>query len=407
MKKKSIMTLRTFQVFLACTVVLAIFMSASLLLGSIYGGGWEINTTIYSVGVNEETYTSTSLPPIVDEWGAKRVHLDTSEFVYGGIGGTVALVPDFSGTPDIIVTVSNPYHVTYTGTEWARDTTDTPFRTITKSYDTDGDGKNDKIIKWHHHVYMYDLDVSTDADIYEAGGLSYIEARPNGLNDAGKGTVARVNVRILFDLSKWRVSTTSVQDGEDKYVFQSGWAGIMSSTMYKSEPYFVSGQAPDAYTISSYPQTGAPLNMYLLSGQPQPSMFKEDYNQILDVPDKVLIETYCELLGGYDWPLFGSITPLDVGVHFKIRVDVLTSEGFVLESGQQPTMTTQTQQEQGSDPVGVFFSALAAPFIAFTDWLAQNQSAVFSALIMVIVVIIVVLFVLTTVRTTLIRKILR
>lgn len=315
---------------------------------------------------------------------------------------------DYSGPPDIIIEAGNPYHSSYTGTEWVRDTTNEPYDTITKSFDTDNDGVDDKIVKWHHHVFMFEVDISTDADTKEAGASSYIEAKNTEVLTGSEGERAKVRVNILFDLNEWELSTGTVTEDGESYAYQSGWAGVMSATVYKNTPYYVSKEPPQ-YVIDGYAQEGSPLNMWTEDGERFYPKDGKALDQIEGVPNAVIMGQYVELLGGFEWPFGGSITPRDVGLLTTIRVDVITSENFILESGDQPTVTTREGNETGSNPIGDFVSWVAegitAPFRAFADWMSQNWFSLIVGIVVIIAIIIVIIFIGLGLRAAVIKKI--
>jgi hypothetical protein len=373
--------------------VAGVWSVATLFDLDVYGSGWEVTTEIDSVTAQGTEYTSTSQPAIVSEWGAKRVHFDTSETTKDAYGNT--LLADCSAMPDIIVTIGNPYHVSFTGSKWVQDTTNAPYKTITKSFDTDNDGVDDKTTSWHHHVFMFEIDITTDADVHEYGAWSYLEAKGSA------GTVAKILAKILFDVSSWKLDVPDSVD--ESFVYQSGWAGIMSSTVYKATAYYIS-EEPASYTIDSYAQPGAPLNMWTeddVRFYPKAGAI----DSISGVPSAVIIGQYVELLGGYTWPFAGSISVYDVGLLTTIRVDVLTSETLVLQSGDQPTVTTRTGYEPGLDPIGDFLNGLAnlimSPFVGFLDWMNQNALNLFMGIIIIIVVIVVVIMLMLMIRAKL------
>jgi hypothetical protein len=376
--------------------VVGFFSFASLLGFDIgYGGGWEVSTEIWKVRLDGKMYTSTRQPAYTSEWGTGRVHID-DDGTMTDIFGTV-LDADYCGSPDIVIVAGNPYHVSYTGREWAADTTNEPYDILTKSFDTDNDGVDDERIVWNHHVYNFEIDVTTDADALHIGAQSYIEAR-NGFGSFAE--IAKVLTKVLFEVNAWQVGPAEIIDGNSTYKRQTGWAGIMSTTVYEVQAYYVTDE-PDAYVIDSYAQPGSPLNMWTEEGSrfyPKTGAL----DQISGVPEAVIIDHYVELLGGFEWPGGGSITPKDVGLLTTVRVDVITSDGYILEAGDQPTVTTRTGIEEGTDPIGDFLTAIAEaliwPFATFADWMSANILNIFMGIIIIIVVIVIVVFLLMSLR---------
>jgi hypothetical protein len=323
----------------------------------VYGGGWEIQTSIEKVKHNGAWYSETNQPWKNVIWGPKQILYDVDpslpqeNYPYDALDTMVQvgfnqveaqeyMDPDYWGSPDIDIQVGNPRHVgknEETG-EWQVTPDDLPHKTYVKQL------SDDEYRRFDHHIYLFEVDFKTDADFVDYGlGVGW-----NGEFHGSYGTQATVIVRVEFSIQGWQLAETlelgesTLQSGGD------GWAGIMSAYVDKIDAGIISyTDYTDNPLVNPLSNEGAPLNMYIGDTREMP----EDSSNptgIVGVPQTVSIEIGAVLEPGAVSNYFPAtsirtaVAIRNVYCHYTIRVDVLSSENYFLISGDPPTMTVPT-----------------------------------------------------------------
>ena len=344
-------------------VLIAVFIVTILIFGvwavsqDVYGGGWEIQTSIEKVKHNGNWYSEVDQPWKTVIWGPKQILYDIDpslpqeNYPYDALDTMVQvgfnqveaqeyMNPDYWGSPDIDVQVGNPRHVgmdSETG-DWKVTDDAIPHKSYVKQI------SDDEYRRFDHHVYLFEVDFKTDADFMDYGlGVGW-----NGEFHGSYGAQATVIVRVEFSIQGWELAETlelgesTLQSGGD------GWAGIMSAYVDSIDAGIISyTDYTDNPLVNPLSNEGAPLNMYI-GDAPEMPEDSSDPTGIVGVPQTVSIEIGAVLepgsVSGY-FPATSIRTSCairNVYCHYTIRVDVLSSENYFLISGDPPTMTVPT-----------------------------------------------------------------
>lgn len=357
---------------IAPAFVVILVLGAFALSGDLFAGAWEVTTQFESLEHNGHYYDLDHEPYKTVLWASKNLQYDLNPTLSGEnypVDSLTEMVthdvlgnqlpaqeiypPDIFGSADTIINIGNPRHVGFNDLSqtWVVTDNSIPYKTYVKPQ-TDG-----SLIRFDHHVYLFEVDFKTDADWEDVGvGTGYLGEFSNN-----QGVVATVVLRVDFEVDSWDIPTTTMtyQDGEYEVSTVEGWAGIMSAYVHDIDAGIISytdyNEAPYVNPINN---KGTPLNMFV-----DDASFTEpsgDITSITGVPQKVTIEMGCELLAGAVttyYPLTEVVTSVairNVYCHYTIRVDVLTSQGFFLVTGDPPTMTTPTIIQPPPNPPNWF-----------------------------------------------------
>lgn len=219
-----------------------------------------------------------------------------------------------------------------------------------------------------YHIYMYTITIRTIADYnhYKGGGLTlpHFEHETSWPYETFNGPLGGVvgegrigeefvgGVYTKFVISPW-TGATYRNPPNSSYVLQECWAGVMNTYVFDRELGQVANQWGDEIT----PDPAAPLFVGAgLDRGNQVPMFEDDGSfgtpaPIVDwgpsvTPDTRIKSTVVQYLpvqmspGCFvylDW--FGccqDLSPCDVAVQYTLRVDVLQTHDFVLETAYEP-----------------------------------------------------------------------
>lgn len=323
----------------------------------LYGGGWEVQTSIHSVSHSGTDYGTPfgTYPDTVEYWGSSSVRYDVDAWA--------------TGHADTQIDITNPAHLKYDQLtqQWVPAADDEVFYEYSRTIIYIGEDGEEvtEVYFWDHHVYSFWITVIADPDVYHAGAASTCETKNDPWNFAGQGILSSINAKVKFAIVPWNIGPDSFlftnEDGSTSLytaMRNTFWSGVMSATVMDSFAGLVqtarlsqAGMNTAGWEDAIYPHgsgfvasatmSGA-LNMYYVENPDAVvQQWDDNYAQnnpdaIQGVPTEVLIEFYGELLPGMDWPAGGSITVSAVMYQYRARVDVLVTGGYQLASGQQP-----------------------------------------------------------------------
>jgi hypothetical protein len=333
---------RNKKLLIIATAFLVLFIAVSPF--AIVNPGWEIynqvNAMQYPEGVKSGAGEFTS-PATIS--GSTWI-VDTDDPNYG--------------VPTIEVQTSDIRHVDFSGKPVA----DTTPATVPKEFVR---GNHSFVLDYH--VYMFDMTIRTVADkaVTTFGGW-YPSTRwmhetswpytgyAVGMNPdddplVGKQFVGGVYVK--FVISPWK--GTGVVETPENYSLNTAWAGVMNSYIFTKEQGQVANQWGDLIS----PSNEAPLFVRGgLDNGAQVPMFLDDgtYGSVAPVVDwdltaspdsriKSAVVLYLPVqlqAGAYltrNWAsTVTQLTPCDAYIKYTIRVDVLTTHDFVLQTAVNP-----------------------------------------------------------------------
>lgn len=308
--------------------------------------GWEIYDQIAGIECGTTLYTSASQFTSPRDVGAVYWKFDVDEPPYN--------------VPTMEATIGDIHHVDFTGKE-VPNTTPAETTTVTRGNWT-----------WYfdHHIYSYTLTLRTIADVAPNGTYGLIpmwthetlwpwegwNGPAGGVNHNNfVGEKFEGGVFVKFVISPWTgVSTHDPPNAS--YVLDNCWAGVMNTYVLAK----TQGQVENQY---GGPYSGKPpdddAKMYIAGGiEPgnQVNMFEDDGTYgtpALTVswdpnmsPDVRIESTVVQMLpiqmgAGAKvstdfWGFINGIYPCDVAVQYTVRVDVLQSHGFVLQTAINP-----------------------------------------------------------------------
>ncbi len=336
-------------VLLMALVAIILFAAPNLLSLSVYPSGWELYNQV----------------------GALRHHStvldDETDFTFPqelmGVYWKVDLDDPHYGVATIQVEMGDLRHVDFMGKETpSNQPVDTIlFQRGNFSYYLD------------YHIYLYTVTIRTIADKHQYQGdwwtvpaweheTSWPHELWNGpLGDGGRhekiGKAFDGGIYVKFIIDPWTGYTyrdpPESGDAQYRYDLYGCWAGVMNTYIFDR----VLGQVENQWSSRPEPDSDAPL--YVKGGLDrghQVPMFKDDgsYGEPVPrvrwdpdiTPDERLesgVVQYLpvQMLPGasvnHDWlGVAYDLYPCDVYVMYTLRVDVLTSHGFILHSAEAP-----------------------------------------------------------------------
>lgn len=357
-------------IFVACIIGAVAF--------NIYGGGWEVTTTISKVHGYSSTYGGAGVDftatasrvtiksqgpdaPKIISWGDQRVVIDTNGGEYQGDHYP-------SGPPDVQITKGLVRHVKM-GMFGGLETCD---KSVAQQEYSQKVGDTTYYYEWH--IYAFEVEIRTLANVKVSEGTTH--------GSYGKPVTAEAY--ITFTINPWDIigATTGQEftDGENKYRLVDGWAGIMSArvapngcgaTPDKSGAW--SGEVPgyadnlhtggigsayDSVEVKGGPSGGQALSM----SNPQTGTQISGYQYsnpagLRNVPQQVDVEVpSASLLPGawshYTLLVRDQLVALDCETVATVLVDVLQVKGYNLVVGVIPPKETDNDFAEASKDWG-------------------------------------------------------
>jgi len=321
----------TMTIFLIALIgvgsVLAISGSYYITRGDIYNGGWESQNALYEIIVNGQEFNPLGVKPAgALSWGSAYCKFDAD----GANSKT--------GVPDIVVELTSAReYIVYRG-EWVRARAGQVFDTMNKKVVVDGVTYN---YFWDHHIFFFEIKMLAIADIYQVLLGADGEAR----NTAWSET-AKISVKVSFTVDPWvNKIAQSFSTDEANYTldYATVWSGVMSVSIAAIEAGYVGhigdiGYSPPNPGLIIADNTGK-LNMWTVEGSvvdgEDTIPLEPPKDAIPGVPEKVIFEVSSELSPGWEWPWFGTPSAKAVKANYKVRADVMTSAGYLIEDGEQ------------------------------------------------------------------------
>lgn len=220
-----------------------------------------------------------------------------------------------------------------------------------------------------YHVYMFTVTIRTVADktivgvspvwglatIYHETSWPYTYKAPADSGTGQIGEAFKGGVYVKFVINPWQGFTyrdPPEAEGEDYYVLESCWAGVMNAYLANKEM----GQTANQWDNRPNPEDG---DMFFKAGldrgnqvpmllddgcfgDPAPTV---DWDPAVtpdeDIQSTVVLYLPVELLAGADaefngWGCSTNLYPCDVYVMYTVRIDVLTTHGFILHTAKEP-----------------------------------------------------------------------
>jgi hypothetical protein len=266
------------------------------------------------------------------------------------------------GEPTIMIETTDLRHTNTAGTQIPNEQT-VSTKTVTRGNHT---------YYLDYHIYMFEVTIRTVADrvTIDAGSALFVPMwehetswgcqRNNAIVPTSYGHVGKPfqgGVYVKFVIDPWTGEEVHTAPSED-YVSQGAWAGVMNSYIYKK----VEGQVENQYKEGMpTPNAEAPLtargnldngyqvNMYIDNGAFSTQAPTVNWDENLS-PDSRILSTAVLYLpiqleaGAYlTKDILGAVwalTPCDAYVKYTVRVDVLQSHDFVLQTAYEPPIGT-------------------------------------------------------------------
>jgi hypothetical protein len=350
-----------------CLVILVAFVGVlfgvgfRLQLGSIYHSGWEIDDRITAVGYeNPNTLTHMIL--------TQHNQFTSPNFISDALWKVDIDAPTW-GLSTLQVMIGDIHHVDFTGRDIPNDQAAEEL-TVTRGNNT---------FYLDYHMYLYTVTIRTVADAYMRGMSGILNNQPtfehetswpyqssNFLFSGTIDTPPRIGkefdggVYVKFVIQPW--NGYSYHDAPSGYVLNDAWAGVMNS--YIMPGGFVAGQVPNQFSPSDNnpggtpkPEANAPWTQVGgLAGGDKTPMFLDDGTFGVDAPRvdwdagvtpdtriqstvvnyfPVHLEAGCKTHSG-PTGFVDEIYPCDVYVMYTVRVDVLQTHQFTLQTAYKP-----------------------------------------------------------------------
>jgi len=400
-------------ILVAIVAAFSVFGAAQLLnLGSqgqtIVTPGWEIYNQIVGIQYGNQVYKSSNqfTSPNFISAPLWKFDVDNSQ----------------NGAPTMEVTVGDIHHVDFTGSDIPNNQ---PAQTITVNR-----GNHTYILD--DHIYLLTLTVRSIADFQEVGGFASI---PNFNHETSwprtystalqKGIAAPAQIGKVFDggvyltfvINPWRgASIDNSVTSPGGYDLIDGWAGVMNAYVLSVSQGQVANQwadspSPDNNHGLPTPEADAPLTSKgTIAAGNQVPMFQDDgafsapaptthFDNSLSpdtrIPSSVALylpvqifpgaKTHGNWLGTVD-----TLYPCDGYVMYNVRVDVLQSHDFLLQTAYKPPTPTPpvdyytwaeswwTSFLHGLDPF-----AFLGPFEGLAWWLLTGGIIVFAIIVLI------------------------
>ena len=349
--------------------VVAIVYYNDVMAGDIYNGGWESQNSMKSFEINSQEFDTTRRPAGAVSWGPAFCKFDPDDPAIGA--------------PNLAISITFPREYIAQGGEWIPAPRNSVFAQINKKV-------GDHTYFWDHHVFFFEVKIIAEANWHDEGVLwvPSIHGEANGMLEAER---AVFNIRCNFEVDPWVDRILSeFSTAEADYVLDRStvWSGVMSASIADAAGGYAGGSInPIDYNgvsgIIVADQTGR-VNMWKADGSTAsgldsiPTEPHED--AIPGVPASVDFEVSGELQPGWAYPPFGSLATAAVVITYKMRVDVMTSAGYLIEDGEQESEhVEEVIIDDPADPLSDVFGTIQA----YAPW-------IFVALIMITVIVIVI-----------------
>jgi len=262
------------------------------------------------------------------------------------------------GFPTIMVQTSDLDHVDFSGQEIP----DTETAKVTKTV-----VRNNHTYLLDYHIYMFDMTIRTIADRIQVQGGSFLTTpvweheTSWGVQSEGtlgttwtEGKVGKQfvgGIYVKFVISPWRGGT--LVSTPENYTINGAWAGVMNSYVFQKDGGQVANQWGESPTPSLEApmfqrgglDNGAQVPMFADDGQYGTPTPKADWdlsatpdtriasNVVLYLPTQLQAGAYLTR----DWAgAVNGLTPIDVFIKYTVRVDVLTTHDFILQTAVNP-----------------------------------------------------------------------
>lgn len=291
-------------------LILALILAAQFgPWSTIYSGGWEVRTGIESVTVNSETYTQSNQPlEMYQPWGDKYLKFDVDE--------------PTRGVANLVVDVGPPREYVNDRGVWRLAGSGETFDHIEKVV-------GEQYFFWDHHVFLYEIRVTAEPD-FEPGVIA-------GVGEWGEATAlwgaqkAKVAVRMYFETDPWvnrLVDTFEGETGNYTLDTDSAWSAVMSASVFQNDAGWVGDSAGSGgtYVADNTGQLNTFISVNIDDAPTNP----------IGAPSVVGIDVSGELFPGWEVSgfIFAQTAMYPTYFWYKIRVDVLTTAGYNLESGK-------------------------------------------------------------------------
>jgi len=328
---------RTLMTFGAIIIVVAgIFVG--IMSNSAYASGWEITSSLDQVTIETETFEfdgEHNMAKDIDGSFEDKVAAD------GYTEGRILVDPKDYDIPGITIESSYPYYLQRTDSgDWV----ESDDAWLLDKYTIPGEITPDteEFYSYNHWVVGVDVTMKTDAEkinkpfgIYADYGYYY------------EDQVADVEVRQDVSVNPWTPTGTS-----NNWTITDGWSGIMSASVADLSYGLVSEGATEnkGHTIQNLHSVGSALNMY--GGE---SADFSDPGQLEGVPSSVDIEVGASLGAGAEYTTdltghWNSLSVRNVFVKYTIRVDVLSTLKWSLQTGHQGDMDEPEENNTNYQP---------------------------------------------------------
>jgi hypothetical protein len=294
-----------------------------LLRGDLsYGGGWEVNNTLYSMRLGSKNYdikglVSTSQDPDGD--------INLNDWYSAEVDGT-------NNKPAILLESSSTYYMKSSMGSWLK--SDVPV--IIDSYTVDVDDKHKNIYQLYE--IAFDITIKTSAEVYYKDRAKYGFADYRYYSNYGYGYergIVDIMAKISFIIQPW---TPVGQDGDWSII--GGWSGILDAHCLKSNYGLIdssavaSGHFFDGHTIADLNSVNSRLNMFIDKAAKQYYGF-DNPDALVGVPSTVQVAVGAKLGADADYSTDGlgfwaSCAARNVFVTYTVGMDVMTTLNYEL-----------------------------------------------------------------------------
>jgi hypothetical protein len=335
--------------------------------------------------------------------GLKHLHdiySEQSDFTSGELYGVYWKVeldePDY-GVPDIQVMMGDIQHVDFMGQPIP---SDEPADTITVT-------RGNRSYYLDYHIYSYTVTIRTIADtevvgvgdVWGCATIHHETSFPHTYKSIGETWGTEVGekfdggVYVKFIIDPWKGYTyrdppPTDNPDEEWYELDNCWAGVMNTYVLAKQVGQIEnkhGETPpdedgDLFVKGAL-AAGNQVPMLIddgIFGTPAPQV---DWDPTIQpdtrIESSVVQFLPVEMFPGADahfnfWKCMDGIRPCDVYVMYTLRVDVLTTHGFLLHTAQEPpTPVPPTDYFTWFDDTwdNIFHAiGLANPFSVFGEW---------------------------------------
>lgn len=342
-------------------LIIAYVVSPSSFLFSIGGPtivtpGWEIYDQIVGAQQGNTLYNRSS-------------QFTTPNFISAPYWKFDVDNPNF-GVPTMEVTVSDIEHVDFSGTQIPSDQPAHTFPSVTR-------GNNTYLMD--EHIYMFTVTIRSVADVVHTGDIgigltvpyfqhetSWGKCYSSGSGNSGGTEYGKPfdgGAYIAFVIDPWRgpVSDNSVS-APANYTIVNAWAGVMNAYVLSKKQ----GQVPNQYKDSNNPdnnnglptpsadaepqikgaiEPGFPVPMFLdddvFSTSAPKVTFDSQVNPDIRIQSTVALYLPIYIFPGaalyHDWlGNVQAIYPADQYIMYNVRVDVLQTHNFTLQTAVNP-----------------------------------------------------------------------